>query len=313
MRLRSVLHLSGLLFAVPFAAPLAAATDDATATCYSATIPMPPVRRQTLVLIDETTPVAPPVAEAFKRGVLLATRAPGQRVVVLTFAGLAANERPMVRFDAIAESPITDPDEVDRLPIKPLRASQTCVQVRQAAWPQRVAAAVDGAMPRLSGPDFQRSEILYALGEVLKSFAAPEVSTRLLVFSDGLQHGSGVSFYRDSRPRAFDAAIELARLPKAAAAAPMSQPGAVDVLWWGLMAQKADAPSAAAGTYFDAAQLAQLATFWTHLLEGWHVRSVQIGPTLLNPRLESDAGAGAVWPRRPALTAGATPAAAKVE
>jgi hypothetical protein len=261
------------------------------ASCYAPSIPMPPVRTQTIVLIDLTTPVVDTVVDGFQRTVLQAAQQPGQRFVILSFAGLAAGQRLRAHLDYVVEAPIEDDEQKERLLIAAFRKSQKCVSDALAAWPRIAATALTKAMASHGGADFQRSEIIYALSETVRSFAAPGMTTQILVYGDGLQTGSGTTFYgRDRRPRRIDAEAELARLSLEAKAPLAPQRSSVSVLWWGLLLQKGEAADSG---YHDSQTIEQLRSFWSKLLLGWGVRDVQIGQTLLNPRLQSQGRVGA--------------------
>lgn len=256
--------------------------------CYPPGIPAPPVRLQTILLLDLTTPRVPRVVESYRRAAMAAASAQGQRLIVLTFAGISPTERLATVFDDVVEAEITDANLVENLPIRAYQRSRACVRTALASWPAKVTMALSDALEGHGAQPFQRSEIVHTLGEALRSFAAPGVTTRLLVYSDGLQHGSGASFYGpDRRPRKIDATQELARVPEGAAAPPALAIGEVQVLWWGLLLGDASVPDKSNGVnrYYDADTIEQLRTFWARLLLGWGVQSVQIERDLLNPRL----------------------------
>ena len=262
---------------------LAAQTSAQEVSCYSQAIPMPPVRQQTILLIDLTTPAAEGVVESFRHAAMAAAKQPGQRFVILSFAGIAPGQRLTKHLDHVVEAPIVDPALIENLPIRAFQKSQACVRDTLKAWPATAAGALAQAFSGRGRESFQRSEIIHALAETLRNFATPDVPTRLLVYGDGLQHG-GISFYgRDKRPRKIDANAELARLPQQTLAPPVQPLGPLKVLWWGLLVEDG---IASGGKYYDSETIAQLRLFWIRLLTGWGSRDVQIEQTVLNPRLE---------------------------
>lgn len=260
----------------------AAATAGA---CYSSAIPAPAVQHQTVVLVDLTTPLEPSVVASFRRAVEGVAKTPGQHLSIYSFAGMAAGQHLTEQYAATLEAPIADPKLVERLPIKAFRQSQACIKAAHEQTQRQVKAAMDAVLaPALAPRHFERSEILYSLREVV-SLATPGISTRILIFSDALQHGSGISFYGlDKRPRLIDAKAELARLKPSMASSPR-QPdaGPLKVLWWGVLAEPA--PTASARTaYYDSDMLDGLQTFWSGVLKkNWGAADVQIGPTVKAP------------------------------
>ena len=112
----------------------------------------------------------------------------------------------------------------------------------------------------------------------LKEFATAGASTRLWVYSDGIEHAAagqsatGQSFYdKAGLPRSISVEAELRKLELV----PVAR-GAVRLLWYGLLAT----PEA---KYVSSAMLEGYLQFWAQALTHWGVGVVQIGPTLNNP------------------------------
>lgn len=255
------------------------------ASCYGPLIPAPPARRRTVLLVDLTTPTPRDIVAPYRRTARAAAVEPGQRLVMLSFAGIAAGQTIAPRLDAVVEAEIKDRRLIEDLPIRPFQRSQACVRKALAAWPSRVDAELGAMLNTPQRQALQRSEIIHALRSTITAFAQPGVPTRILVYSDGLQHGSGMSFHGPGgRPRRIDAGAELARLPPAMRAALPQPAGDVQVLWWGLLAEAHD-ERPAASAYHDARTLEQLQTFWTSLLRGWGVGAVSTDSVLLDPEI----------------------------
>lgn len=276
-------HPISLLLAV--LACLAALSDDVAAadaaSCYSHAVPAPPVRRQTIILIDLTTATDADADEAFVQATATASTPPGQRYVVLSFSGLASGQYLKMHLDRVVEAPITDPTIVETLPIRPFRSSQRCVEQTARVWPRQAADAVRGVLS--SGADrlrMQRSEIVYSLGEVLRTFVHPGIeATELYVYSDGWENGSlGVSMYgKDGRPRVINAGVELDRLQQRIQPRIPSS-GALNVTWFGLMVEDA----AAGDRYYDVRAVRQMRDFWERLLTSMGAGAVRIDRIPMN-------------------------------
>ena len=277
-RTLSLLWASALLLA-----GLAHATDS----CYPAEIAAPPLRSQTLVVLDETSARDPTAWRDFRAATLSLAALPGQRLVMLRFAGIAPGQLLSRDLDERIEDPITDPDQVADLRIGPYKRSQACVRQGQAlaqAAVQRQLAQW-AAMP---SDQLARSEIAHFMRQVLLDFAHPNLQTRLLVYSDGVQNGSGMVFYKAGRPRDIDPSLETRMLPPVSPPMPMSRPAPVAVYWWGLLAAPPPAASAASAPakqagYASAQMLDHYTRFWQQALTTWGASKVQIGPTLSNP------------------------------
>lgn len=251
-------------------------------SCYGEDIPAPPVQHQTVLLVDLTTEQDAKAFRDFRAAALTVARQSGQRLVVLSFAGIAPGEMLARELDLSIESPISDEEVINNARIGPFRRSQKCVAQRLAKAPALVQAALD----KLQGPgakgQLARSEIVFAMRQSIADFARPGTSTNFLIYSDGLQNGSGMSFYRDGAVRPIDAAVEGRLLERLGQDRPLTDGGAYRALWWGLLAQPENAKQGTA-RYFNANVLARLAGFWSHALAGWGAKKVDIGPTLNNP------------------------------
>ena len=261
------------------------------ASCYPAHIASPPITSQTIVLVDLTTATPEKVVESFKGLVKGAGGLTAQRLVVLTFAGLSPSEGLTKIIDGVIEAKVTDQAIIDVTPIRPFKRSQACVNAENQRWAARVDAAVTEAFRPRDRKAFERSEIVFALHGALGSYAENRMTTRFLVYSDGLQHGSGQSFYgRGRRPRLIDVEKELGKLPAAMRVLPTRDIGVVQVLWSGLLAGNAQGT----GAYFDTELVNGLQAFWTKLIGGWGAVDVQTNRELLNPKLFVPATTNAV-------------------
>jgi hypothetical protein len=127
----------------------------------------------------------------------------------------------------------------------------------------------------------QRSEIVFSLGEVLRTFVQPGVeATEIYVYSDGWENGSlGVSMYgKDGRPRVIDASVELDRLHQRMQPRQLPPSGALNVTWFGLMVEDA----AAGDRYYDVKAVRQLRDFWERLLISLGAGAVRIDRIPMN-------------------------------
>ena len=283
-RTLSLLWASALLLA-----GLAHATDS----CYPAEIAAPPLRSQTLVVLDETSARDPTAWRDFRAAVLSLAALPGQRLVMLRFAGIAPGQLLSRDLDERIEDPITHPDQVAELRIGPYKRSQACVRLGQA----RAQAAVQSQLAQwaaMPSDQLARSEIAHFMRQVLQDFAHPSLPTRVLVYSDGVQNGSGMVFYKAGRPRDIDPRLEARMLPPAGAPTPAARSAPVAVYWWGLLGAPPPAASAAGAHakqagYANAQMLDHYTLFWQQALTAWGASKVQIGPTLSNPDFLSPA------------------------
>lgn len=255
-------------------------------SCYPADIPAPRSTLQTILVIDRTAPLdANAVRDFIAAGKVAAGRF-GQRLVVLSFAGLAPGENLNNVLDLKIEAPIEDPQVRANARIGPFKSSQRCVQKRQQQALEKLTATLTEQL-RPPSKALQRSEIVYALRRTLESFAAAELSTLMLVYSDGVQNGSGLVFYdKSGHPRRIDAKVELRKLKQTGQSAPPREAlGPTKVLWWGLLVPE-PAPVGTPPRYYSADWLEQYSTFWRAVLTGWGVPAIAIGePSLLNPDL----------------------------
>ena len=273
------------LAASSFAAPPSSAAPPKP--CYSPGMPAPPITRQTVVMIDLTTARDAAVIADFRRAVALAASDLGQRVSVVSFAGIGNGEHLAERPPLVIEAPITDDKARQELSIRSLRQSQKCVADEGQAAPGRVLAMVDAELARLDPNGHRQSEIVQALHETLGRMATPKMSTRLLAYSDGLEFGRhGLNFYgADKRPRTVKPTAEWAKLPSPFADPPVADMGPVRVLWWGLLAEEYTL-GRRPDNHYSAATLTALRGFWTGLLlDHWGVKDVQLGQTVMNADL----------------------------
>lgn len=267
-------------------AALPALAAPTTTACYPAEIPAPPLRTQTLVVFDETTARDPTAWRDFQAAVQRLAAEPAQRLVMLRFAGIAPGQLVARDIDTRLDAAITDADQIAELRIGPFKRSQACVKRQWAAAQQAVQAQLV-AWSNTQADQLARSEIVYALRRVVADFAKPGLPTRLLVYSDGVQNGSGQVFYSAGKPRDIDPALEARRLVQAGQHLPeQAGPARVAVYWWGLLVDT-PLPARASGAtdtrYASAQMIEHYSRFWREALLAWGASSVQIGPTLNNP------------------------------
>lgn len=252
------------------------AAAAATGSCYGGAVPAPPAQTQTIVVIDRTMARERDVAEAFISAAGRAASTPGQRLVVLTFSALGPDQALTKHFDRVFEAPIVDTTLIENLPIKPFKAAQRCVKAKAAEWPRLAEATIRAAVNDIGDPArFKRSEIVYSLNEVLKTFGSGGIrETRLLVLSDAYENGSlGVTMYgRNGKPRLIDARVELGRLAPEVRSRRVGN-GRWDVVWFGLMSEGVGRQD----RYFDVRHVQQVRAFWMQLLvRDWGVSNVVI-------------------------------------
>lgn len=268
------------LVAVAAMAPALAQTGQQS--CYPADIAAPALTGITVGVVDMTTFRDPAITRDFRTAFLKAASQPGQRVVLLTFAGLSRGQHLTRVLDATVEAAVTDEDTVANARIGPFKASQRCVQTRLKEHVGKLTATLDETLKASASPALERSEIIHALRTVVEDFG--EGALRLMVLSDGWQHNKEISFYAGGKPRVINAETELKAVERLYHLGPLQVGGkprtvAAKVLWWGLM--MSDDPK----FYANPKQLDELGAFWRAVLKQWGVADVQIGMTLNNPRL----------------------------
>lgn len=273
-----------LIFATLLWLVSAAPASALEASCYGAEVPAPPVVEQTIVLVDVTTPLGGKPAADFAAAVLAAAARPGQRLVILPFAGIAPGETVAREFDEVIEGSVFDESVINSSRIGPFKRSQRCVRERHARIKERVAATL-AALRARPEQALGRSEIVYALRRTIADFARPGLTTVLMVFSDGLQNGSGMSFYKAGQPRDIDPARELRLLLSAGQDRLAQAAGPFHAYWWGLLDDSGVAGPGARSRYRDVQMLDHYAAFWRRVLMDFGAQGVDIGPTLNNPDL----------------------------
>jgi hypothetical protein len=251
----------------------------AQANCYTAAITAPSVTRQTIVVIDKTTLNDPVAVRDFSAHVNQAARLPG-RLVILSFAGLTTGQFLAREYDVTLQAPITDDKTKANTPIIPFKQSQACISAAARSHRDAVAQTMIGLLKTHETKSLERSEIELSLKQVLGEFAQAGLHTDLFIYSDGLQHTLGQSFYKANAPRLIDPEKEFKlaqRLNPGANTAAPAQP--VQVYWYGLLAT--DNPK----RYADAKTIAALNRFWLMWLShsGVPQQAIQIGLTLNNP------------------------------
>jgi predicted phosphoribosyltransferase len=294
--LTQLIAASSLLFgllAMPASAssPTAEAQPAGTAlpkACYGAKIPAPPLRSQTLVLVDRTAFKDPMAWRDFQSSVAALMQQSAQRVVLLPFAGIAAGQVLARAMDVVIEPALPEQAREEYV-IRDFKSSQACVKRRQATLAQHMDRLLQSLQAE-EGRPLERSEILYTAARSLQEFHSARLPTRVLVYSDGLQNGSGMTFYRAGQPRDINPAQELVKLRSmngSSTSTPhQAKSGDVRVLWWGLLSGPVPAKPDAKGVHYLNAQiLAHYSEFWRSALREFGASRVDIGPTLNNPQL----------------------------
>lgn len=259
------------------------ANADPQPSCYPSDIAAPRQSQVTLGLIDSTTFRDQDAVRDYRAALVKAAGVPGQRVVLLTFAGIARGQHLSRVYDRTLEAPVTDEETVANARIGPFKASQRCVSDRLREHATSFSTALDTVLGQTVPTTLQRSEIVYALRQVLADFG-DEGSVRVLVFSDGLQNSRDLTFYSAGKPRRILADAELktilrSGMSEANDSLHVRDVNAIKVLWFGLLAN--EDPK----IYADAQQLAEITKFWRSVLAHWGIRDAQLGPTLNNPKL----------------------------
>jgi hypothetical protein len=271
-----------ILMTLLLAASVAAhGAEAAPGSCYPTNIAAPPLSRVVVAVIDETAFRDTAPARDFRESVIKAASVPGQRVVVLTFAGLARGQHLARVYDATTEAPVTDEEAMAGARIAPFRASQRCVRERLRLHLGKLAASLDGVLKAPSSATLQRSEILHFLHLAIADFNTGLPAT-VLIYSDGLQHSREMSFYAGGKQRRISAETELKSVqrpaPDSLERAAAGSNTRTQVLWFGLLVVEDPAQ------YADPQQIRELSKFWRTVMGLWGVSSVQIGPTLNNPK-----------------------------
>jgi hypothetical protein len=259
------------------------ANADSQPSCYPSDIAAPRQSQVTVGVVDLTTFRDPDAVRDFRATMMKAAGVQGQRVVLLTFAGIARGQHLSRVYDRTLEAPVTDEETVANARIGPFKASQRCVSQRLREHAASFSTALDTVLGQTVPTTMQRSEIVYALHQVLADFG-DEGSVRVLVFSDGLQNSRDLTFYSAGRPRRIMADAELktglrSGISEANDSRPIRDAHAIKVLWFGLLAS--EDPK----IYADVQQLAEITKFWRSVLTHWGIRDAQLGPTLNNPKL----------------------------
>ncbi|MFM8898599.1 MAG: hypothetical protein ACKOF9_01440 [Burkholderiales bacterium] len=270
--------------------PIASAADNVSppASCYSSRKGgASAVKLHTVLLIDRTTPKKGLAWRDFTASVEYALNAPGQRVVLLPFAGLAPGQTFARALDVVIPPPIAAAEREDMV-IAEYNRLQRCIARTHQQAKQSMTALLK-KMADEDGAPLERSEVLFALESVLADFGfGSNIPLRLLIFSDGLQNGSGFTFYTRGAVRAIEPERELLRWKPQGANASM-HPN-TRVWWWGLLAQDEAAQGRlnTGPVYLSADLLASYKNFWLGVLArlGVGVSKVEIGPTLNNPDLK---------------------------
>lgn len=278
MSLKTILHI---LAAITCSATLHASANP-PGSCYPVDIASPQLLKLTVAVIDVTTFRDPILVRDFRTNLIKAASAPGQRVVLLTFAGIARGQHLARVYDVTLEAPLTDEELVANARIGPFKASQRCVNQRLREHVNNFTAALDSILKEPVSAGLQRSEIFHFLHQVLTDFDVGH-PRNIFVYSDGWQNSREMTFYVGGKPRRIKANIELKVAQRIGlgtfeSALPIKVKVATQVLWFGLLA--AEDPL----QYADALQLNEMSKFWRSVLTTWGTTNVQIGPTLNNPK-----------------------------
>ncbi|QLH51466.1 MAG: hypothetical protein HWD57_17880 [Candidatus Accumulibacter cognatus] len=253
-------------------------------SCYPKEIPAPRIASQTLIVVDRTTWPDAIAKRDFMAAVQSLVERGSQRVVVLSFAGIASGESLARDLDIRVEPPITDGEVINNSRIGPFKRSQSCVAQRRYASVEATRSTLDKLLVP-PGPELARSEIAWALSNTIREFVDPRLDTWLLVFSDGLQFGSGQNFYwrkpgGGTGPRRIDPDAEMKRLPTGLYGSDGKGGTRIRLRWWGLLATPSRPGSQ---QYADADMLHRYDLYWRKVLTGWRITVEGIGPTINNP------------------------------
>ena len=245
--------------------------------------PIPAPTGTTLVLIDSTTPKDRAAFESLQAMLRKLLHHRRERVVLATFAGLAAGEFPHEVGRVFQEPRPTEALRRD-LVISDVELLDNCLPT---LWARNLAAVQTAITAQVaSSPLGEYSEIAYALRwaalEVLPNLPTRQ-SLRVLVFSDGLLHSrSGQSFYLKQQPRPINVDKELMLLQSTGLnLPPRFVPRAFDLYWIGL-----GATAQGSKQYQRPADVEALKSFWSKAASQYGANVTQIGLTVSTDALK---------------------------
>lgn len=236
----------------------------------------PPLARDVMVAVDETTVVPDDLRETL-HGMLGAMLRPGDRVTVIAFSSFNRNHylrEVMVR--TIEQAP---PQSVQmNMPSRKLKALLPCVTGNQKTALDEVKTTAMLLVEKATA-DISHSEIVMSMRELgLRLRTSPAKDRLMLIVSDGIEHSSVTSFYRNRGLREIGPTDELAKVRKKNAIADL---GGTRVFWFG------GGLGASTDGYLDQTRLLHLETFWSGYIKESKGTLVSFGkPSLMNNKFD---------------------------
>jgi hypothetical protein len=233
----------------------------------------PAPARLLAVAIDETTVLTPALTGELQHLVATTIR-PGDQISVILFSAFG-RERHMREVASLGVDALPPADVQRTMPMARLRDLQDCSLMTRTATTKALRDLVSAAAAQAS-PDIARSEIVMAIREIGgKLKASPTARKSLVLVTDGMEHSTITSFYRQKNLRDIDATEELSKVQAKANGTDLG--GAEVYIFGGGLVANPDGMRESSGVI-------ALETFWT----GWIKQSkgtlVAFGkPTLLVP------------------------------
>lgn len=274
-----IFAVMGWLLAIYTPSSLAGETS-----CYRSILKVqpPPTKVLNLVMVDATAPGAVAAVNGFRTIIASAALREGERFVAIPFAGLSASEVPRPVLDVINE-PEMSPEATGQVTLAAGDRMRACLKRVRANTRAELDKVIRNSVQQPSKPAGSYSEIIYALREVLGSFATSEMPIRVFMYSDGAENSrGGISFYSKGVPRLINPIKEIERVSKLGWAVLPGEKRAsgLSVLWFGL-----GATPTSSKVFLSPQQMEGLQGFWTRLLQGYGASRVQIGMVLNNPEI----------------------------
>lgn len=180
----------------------------------------PPVAREVLVAVDETTLVPPHLAADLNRTLREAVR-PGDRVSLLAFSAVSRDRYVRETFQVTVEPALSD--AVRRtLPVRRIRPLERCIELRHERANRAVREQTAAMLERASA-GIQRSEIVFSLREIGARLQASPVKEKVLVLvSDMLENSAFSIFYAHRRLALIDPVQEMEKIRAKSLTAPLA-------------------------------------------------------------------------------------------
>ena len=235
----------------------------------------PPPTREITILVDETAPLSEALAGELLQRVGEAVR-PGDRVSVIAFSTFTrARFLRELAVHTLDQAPTASAQRT--MPMRRVRELEGCLTLTRAAIVKDVQKHIAQALKGASN-EIAQSEIVLSLREIGARLRAVRASEKLLLLvTDGLEHSSVTSFYRNRAMRTIDPDAELERVRARRLLADLA--GArVFVFGGGL--------STAEGEARDHAALLALEAFWTGYVKESNGALIAFGKPALLIKLE---------------------------